>query len=186
MSTKKTAPSIAYVIHKFADGSVHRMPWVDQEAQLLSGYARMLTSEDHAMRADGHQALRRVAQEMHDLKMALYVERLRGAEISEKRSDAGKKGAEARWQDRDPEVNERVQLILAALAMEEDSLGDPIPTAELWTEFFGRLDAEGLGPREEGFPGPTDKSRVTWEGGGEGLSFKTFRNRLSEARRVIQ
>lgn len=97
------------------------------------------------------------------------------------KSDLGKLGATARWGDRDQRAE--VEDIIGALARRADELGDPIPSADLWSELIAALDAMGAEPRDTSGEKVKDSDRVSWAGNADGIAFKSFKNKLSEARK---
>lgn len=87
-----------------------------------------------------------------------------------------------RWGNR-----EDIEGIIQSLAVKKDALGDPIPNKDLWSEFFAALDENSLNPVDTaGRREPRDDDRMTWKGNTDGMKFKTFRNRLSSARKPTQ
>lgn len=173
---KKSLPQM-FVLYKFDDGSTEQISWVDQQTQLFCSYAGMYCSGDAILRSDGRLAFRRVAQELHDTKIKLYVERLR----HEKLVIAGKKGAAVRWGARDELLN-----LIATLAASTDRWGANVGARELWPLFFSGLDSLGLAPEEKGPPETCDDSRICWDGNSAGMQFTTFRNALIRARKEIE
>lgn len=168
-----------FVVYKFDDGSTERISWVDQETKLLCSYAGMYRSDDPILRMDGRLAFERTAQDLHDTKVELYLERLK----RERYSESGKRGAAARWGERDSEAIEQALELIATLAAYTDRWSAGLGAKELWPEFYSGLDELGLNPSEIG-PQETDEtSRITWDGNAEGMQFSTFSTKLSTARK---
>jgi hypothetical protein len=99
-------------------------------------------------------------------------------QLSETRSDAGSKGAAARWEGHDEVGN-----IIARLAKRTDELGGIPDINELWPEFFAALGEAGLQPHDNSGAQVCDTDRMTWSGSDKGMTFKTFKNRISAARK---
>lgn len=76
----------------------------------------------------------------------------------------------ARWGNR-----ETVSNIIASLAAHRDELGDPTPARDLWPLLHAALDEAGLSPVQ-------DDDRTTWDGSRDGMTLRTFTNRISKTR----
>lgn len=89
----------------------------------------------------------------------------------------GKVRAQKRWAGRG-EVTAMIQRIATSLVYDE------WPTAEKWDAFIGLLNDENLNPKEHGQlkdEHVKDEHNVVFNGGS--MTYKTFRNRISEARK---
>ena len=161
-----------------------KMPWVDVRAKELCQYGRMLCSDNTELSYSGKMQLKAAAQELHDLKMEVYLERLKHEETRQKLSPAGKKGAKARWHSDGNRWGEDnvVQKIIASLAATTDRWGGPMKAKELWPLLYSELEQAHLNPEEVGPAETCEESKMQWEGNSSGVSFKTFQNMLSTAR----
>lgn len=66
--------------------------------------------------------------------------------------------------------------IIKQLAKRTDVLGDPLPPAELWSEFFGALDEDGLGPIE------VKAGKLVQFGECQSMAFDAFRRAIQRHR----
>ena len=98
-----------------------------------------------------------------------------GLKLSRDNSDRGKQGAQARWAG-----VQTLSGIYEALAKQEDTLGDPIPSNDLWLEFQGILDCAGLHPEEVEHDTDMQKDAIRWDGGK--VTRGTFKNKISALR----
>ncbi|GEM_PF-3948236 len=96
---------------------------------------------------------------------------------SDVQSGKGSAGAAARWGDRHHQ-----NKVIEILSEKKDELGDLLPNVDLWSELYGMLDGEGLSPLDTSGERPKDTDRICWEGNPEGLTYKTFRNRVGKFR----
>ncbi|NPU91910.1 MAG: hypothetical protein HPY82_08345 [Gammaproteobacteria bacterium] len=179
MSEQKKKPQ-AMVVLKFSDTEV-KMPWAEYRAKELHSYASMYSSEDPRFRQDGKKALSDVAQELHDLKMDLYLERLRSDELRHLSSEGGKAGADVRWGNRWGE-DDAVLRIISALAECKGDWGAPLCSSDLWSMFYNKLDENQLSPNDKSGCTVKDDDVMAWGGNPEGMTFKTFKNKISIAR----
>jgi len=75
-----------------------------------------------------------------------------------------------------------VDHIIVRLASLRDELGDPLPVKELWSEFYSRLEEEGLKPCDTSGAEVHNNDQMFWESNSEGMTFKTFQNKIGEIR----
>ena len=127
----------------------------------------LATSEDPESRSVAKAALEKLMRQYLEAELRQYVEAVR-------QSEKGKKGASKRWGN--PESREFYLQLIATLAMSQDQMG-PISPADLWPLFFSELDNAGMGPKET-----NDGKHMAWEDNPDGISFKTFSNRISVVR----
>jgi len=79
-------------------------------------------------------------------------------------------------------THSEIRDIIAALARRTDELDDPLPASDLWPDFYSALDKAGLRPDDSSGERVHDDDRMTWDGNDQGMTYKTFRNRISAAR----
>jgi hypothetical protein len=131
MEKVKTQPLVFVIFSSPGENDI-RKPWVEVKAQELYQHGRMLCSDDQELSNEGKKQLKAVAQELHDLKMEIYLERLLHEETRQKLSPAGKKGAENRWHKNGSRWGENNELhkIIASLAATTDRW---VVTSSTWS-----------------------------------------------------
>ena len=187
MKKVKTQPLVFVIFSSPGENDI-RKPWVEVKAQELYQHGRMLCSDDQELSNEGKKQLKAVAQELHDLKMEIYLERLLHEETRQKLSPAGKKGAENRWHKNGSRWGENNEFhkIIASLAATTDRWGGTMSAKDLWPLLYSGLEEAHLSPVELGPADTCDTSVMQWEGNSSGITFKTFKSKLSEARGLIK
>lgn len=176
--SKKKWPRVK-VVSDF-DGEKFEMSWVEFKTKQLFQLAAGVNSDIPDVRNYSRESLQVIAQELYELKMELYVQRL---ELSE----AGKKGAKKRWGGDSLSGSEgEVRNIIAALAIKNGEWGGHLTSKELWPEFYSKLDEAGLNPKDDAGPDIDDDSWVKWDGRPNGMTFRVFKNKLSAARCLVK
>lgn len=129
--------------------------------------------------ADVHSLLTLIKSFMDDVSVDDY--QALKLKLRNHQSNAGKAGMKARWGNRN---SEDVDSILDTLAVRKDELGDNLPAKDLWGSFYSYLDAKRLCPEDSSGEEITNADRMTWDDNDEGISFKTFSNKISEIRKT--
>lgn len=167
------------VVMDFGGDKVERS-WLEFMTKQLIQLGTGVNSDIPDVRDYSRERLKGIAQELYELKMELYVQRLQ-------LSEAGKKGAEKRWRGIGlSDSDNGVRNIIAALAIKIDGWGGYLTSKELWPEFYSKLDEAGLNPKEDGRPNIDDGSWIIWDGHPNHMTFRVFKNKLSIARGLVE
>lgn len=100
----------------------------------------------------------------------------RGERYSKEQSIKAKKALAKRWKSRGRDV---LAEVLTTLARKTDTLGDPLPSEELWPQLYSSLEERQLEPEEIEDEDPR-KRAIKFNN--DQVTFGTFENRLSQIR----
>jgi hypothetical protein len=117
----------------------------------------------------------------YDLKEGWEEHALIGEKHRRDQSGKGKLGALARWGN-----HEELNLAINQLAKKTDEWGYTPEVKYLWSAFFALLDSNRLGPKDSSGSEILDTDKISWDGNEKGMTFKTFRNRIGEARKKLK
>jgi hypothetical protein len=160
---------------------------LDLPPEVLEGFDRTLwriNCARHSLNAEDMDgallAILRVQADCQNARDDLILyERNQQKQKEEKLSIANKNkgaiGAKVRWGKQ--ESRKEVDKIINHLAKQRDVLGDfSSVKEELWPAFFSLLEEAHFEPVEK-------DDVITWEANPSGITFKTFQNKISVARR---
>lgn len=135
-----------FVIFRLDENHDIKIPWVEFRAKELFQSARMFCSSEPSVRDYGKGQLQAFVQEIYDLTMEVYLERLKHEETRQLLSPAGKKGADKRWKKDGSRwgENDEVRKILAKLAAITDRWGGVLSAKELWPLLYSELELAQL------------------------------------------
>lgn len=97
-----------------------------------------------------------------------------------RQKEKSKKAHEKRWGDK--ELRLLIEAVISGLAMYEE-YGEKPKTKDLWPLFYSALDEYGLNPNDTSNDLVKDFDRITWSGNDKGISYKSFENKITKARK---
>lgn len=144
----------------FGNGDVETKDLTEITESLIIQFAKMATSEDPMLRAQGRERIRMVAE--FCIAGQFYL------------ADQAPKSKKNRSTIDADEGRTSATEIIRRLATKRDALGDYLKPSELWSDYVSLLDELGLCPKE-------DKLEVAFEGGK--TTKDSFRATLSRIRK---